>query len=136
MHSHDDALKHLTPDERLRSFVFTDPRQADNPIVFVNEVFLQLTGYDRGEVLGANCRFLQGTDTNPDTVQSIRDALAQVEPITADILNYRKDGSPFWNRLRIRPVIAGSGTLVNFVGIQNPIDVDQVRPEPVFGIAE
>lgn len=134
MISLDEAYRRVTEEERQRSFVITDPRQPDNPIVFVNEPFLRLTGYERSEVLGHNCRFLQGPDTDPETVNAIRDALRRAEAITVDILNYRKDGTTFWNRLRMRPVFADSGELEQFVGVQNPVAPESVRQNPLSGI--
>lgn len=93
----------------------TDPQQDDNPIVFVNASFLHLTGYDRAEVMGRNCRFLQGPDTDRTDVQRLRDAIAAREAIEVDLLNYRKDGAPFWNRLLASPVFNEDGDLSYFV---------------------
>ncbi len=87
--------------------IITDPRQADNPIIFANDAFLRLTGYARDEVMGRNCRFLQGPDTDPQAVARIREALAQDHDLAVDILNYRKDGSTFWNALYVSPVRNG-----------------------------
>jgi len=84
--------------------VIADVRSPGVPIVFVNEAFLKLTGYDRSEVIGRNCRFLQGPATNGDDIAKIRLALASASPIEIDLLNYKKDGTPFWNRLFIKPV--------------------------------
>ena len=91
--------------------VITDPSQPDNPIVFMNDAFTKLTGYSREEVMGRNCRFLQGPATNSDDVTRVRNAIARREPIEIDLLNYRKDGSNFWNRLLISPVFDETGTL-------------------------
>jgi PAS domain S-box-containing protein len=82
----------------------TDPTLPDNPLVFVNAAFLDMTGYAESEVLGRNCRFLQGSETDPEAVSRIRRALAAGEEITIDILNYRRDGSSFWNGLYICPI--------------------------------
>ena len=79
--------------------IVTDPLQSEDPIVFANGAFLDLTGYSEAEILGRNCRFLQGPRTDPETVQHIRDALATRQPFAAEILNYRRDGTPFWNCL-------------------------------------
>lgn len=84
--------------------LITDPRQPDNPIVFVNDAFARLTGYSREETLGRNCRFLQGPGTNLDDIAKVRKAIADREPIEIDLLNYRKDGTLFWNRLLVSPV--------------------------------
>lgn len=86
------------------AMLITDPRQPDNPIVFANEAFLRLTGYERDEVIGQNCRFLQGPDTDSAAVDSLRDAIANRTAVSTDILNYKKDGTPFWNALYISPV--------------------------------
>src|SRR3954462_3548076 len=84
--------------------VITDPRQDDNPIVFANQAFQKLTGYDVDEIVGHNCRFLQGPETNRGSVAAIAAALRAEEAISIDLLNYRKDGSHFWNALYISPV--------------------------------
>lgn len=96
----------------------TDPSRADNPIIFVNDAFLRLTGYGRDEVEGRNCRFLQGTGTDPAAAARIGRALSAGREIGLDILNYRKDGTPFWNALSISPVLRGSGELQYFVATQ------------------
>jgi PAS domain S-box-containing protein len=98
--------------------VITDPRQADNPIVFVNKAFQTLTGYEREEIIGRNCRFLQGPDTDPETVLAIRRAIEAGEDIQIDILNYRKDGSTFWNALFLSPVRGHDGEIQFFFASQ------------------
>lgn len=129
---HGDASKAalLTDDEREKSVVIADPALPDTPIIFASDEFERQTGYPPEEVLGRNCRFLQGPETDPRAIQAIRDALAARTKITIDILNYRKDGTEFWNRLRIRPVFDKKGELKYFVGSQNPIAVEDVRPYP------
>jgi PAS domain S-box-containing protein len=99
----------------------TDPRQPDNPIVFTNGAFLDLTGYQREHVLGRNCRFLQGPQTDRHAVDEIRRALAEQRAVALDILNYKADGTPFWNALFIGPVFDQDGTLLYFFSSQMDI---------------
>src|SRR5690606_1173209 len=95
-----------------------DPRQPDNPIVFANTAFLKLTGYERDEVIGRNCRFLQGAETDPATIDKLRNAIVNREDLHVDILNYRKDGTPFWNALFMSPVTNEAGELQFFFASQ------------------
>ncbi|MFC4930359.1 ATP-binding protein [Massilia sp. GCM10023247] len=103
----------------------TDPRQEDDPIVFVNNAFLDLTLYKEEQVIGRNCRFLQGPDTNPDTVREIREALAERRAVALDILNYKADGTPFWNGLYIGPIFDHNGELLYFFASQ--LDITERR---------
>ena len=98
--------------------IVTDPRQHDNPIVFANDAFLHLTGYTRLEVTGRNCRFLQGPETDPDAVDRIRKAVKDEADIKIDLLNYRKDGTTFYNALYVGPVRDESGKVVYFFASQ------------------
>jgi sigma-B regulation protein RsbU (phosphoserine phosphatase) len=98
-----------------------DARLPDRPLIYVNAGFERLTGYSRDEVLGRNCRFLQGAGTEADTVTELRNAIHEGREITVEILNYRKDGTPFWNRLAITPVEDGTGELTHFIGIQSDV---------------
>nr|AML77132.1 putative LOV domain-containing protein [Hafniomonas reticulata] len=109
-----------------RSFVLADPHLPDCPIVHASDQFLQMTGYSREEVIGRNCRFLQGPDTDPRDVQRIRDALKSPDPkpVTVSLLNYRKDGSPFWNCLHLAPMRDSSGTIMFIIGVQLDLSVD------------
>jgi PAS domain S-box-containing protein len=90
----------------------TDPHRSDNPLIFCNAAFEQLTGYAQDEILGRNCRFLQGDGTDPEVVAQIRRGLKAGEDIHQEVLNYRKDGTPFWNALFISPVVDSDGSLV------------------------
>ncbi len=105
--------------------VVTDPRKADNPIVFANAAFLETTGYALDEVLGRNCRFVQGPETDPGAVDAIRRALRARERVAVELVNYRKDGTPFWNALFISPVFGPDGELLHFFGSQ--LDVTRQR---------
>ncbi len=121
--------------------IVTDPAQPDNPIVFANAAFQQLTGYSREELMGQNCRLLQGPETNRDAVARVRAAVTAGEDVSVDVLNYRKDGSTFWNALYISPVRDEDGTIRYFfasqLDITNRIDAhsriarqkDQVEQE-------
>ncbi len=103
------------------SVLITDPNQLDNPIIYSNPAFSRMTGYQAEEVLGRNCRFLQGSGTNQQTIERIDACLARREEVNATVLNYRKDGKPFWNELKISPVFSEEGDLLYFVGIQRDI---------------
>lgn len=100
------------------AMVITDPRQADNPIVFANQAFQTLTGYPRDEIIGRNCRFLQGPDTDQVAIRSIREAVASGDDIKVDLLNYRKDGTTFWNALYLSPVRGEDGHIQFFFASQ------------------
>ena len=105
--------------------VVTDPRQPDNPIVLANKAFLDLTGYKAQEVIGRNCRFLQGEGTSAAAIANIRKAMREEREIDVEILNYRKDGSAFWNQLSLSPVHDDEGRLRYVFGSQ--IDVTELR---------
>ncbi|CAN7620838.1 PAS domain-containing protein [Devosia sp. LjRoot3] len=107
--------------------LITDPRQEDNPIVFVNDAFFRLTGYSRSETLGRNCRFLQGPGTNSVDVGRIRNSIERRVPIELELLNYRKDGSTFWNRLLISPVFNDDGQLTFFFASQFDVTPERDR---------
>lgn len=99
----------------------SDPWQEDNPITYVNEAFLELTGYTREEVVGYNCRFLQGEDREQEGVRRFRQLIEEQKEGRVLLRNYRKDGSLFWNEVSIAPVLADNGELVSFVGIQRDV---------------
>jgi PAS domain S-box-containing protein len=98
--------------------IVTDPNQDDNPIIFCNAAFQRLTGYSNDELLGRNCRLLQGPDTSRTTVDRIREAISAGRDISVDILNYKKDGSTFWNALFVSPVRDDDGSIVYFFASQ------------------
>lgn len=103
----------------------TDPRKEDNPIVFANNAFCELTGYELAEIIGNNCRFLQGSETEPESVRRVRDVLVNEEVATVEITNYRKDGSAFVNALQLGPIYCSEGRLVFYFGSQ--LDVTESR---------
>jgi PAS domain S-box-containing protein len=105
--------------ERTRMpMVITDPRQPDNPIVLANHSFLKLSGYSASEVIGRNCRFLQGPDTDPIAVAEIRAAVLTQRNVTVELLNYKKEGEPFWAQLYLSPIHDDEGNLIYFFGSQ------------------
>ena len=126
---HGDVAKAalLTKEEREQSVVITNPALPDNPMIFISDEFEKQTGYSPKEALGRNCRFLQGPETDPYAVDAMRRALETESEITIDILNYKKDGTTFWNRLRIRPLYGDDGNVMFYAGAQNPIDPSEVR---------
>jgi len=105
--------------------IVTDPHLPDNPIIFANPAFITMTGYAEDELLGRNCRFLQGPDTDADTVGDVRNAIAARREIAVEILNYKKSGASFWNALFISPVHDADGNLVYFFASQ--LDVSRRR---------
>nr|WP_246214689.1 GAF domain-containing SpoIIE family protein phosphatase [Modestobacter muralis] len=110
------------------AFTITDPRQEDDPLVWVNPSFSRISGYTYEESVGRNCRFLQGPATDRETIAQLRKALQEHQPVSTTLLNYRKDGTAFWNQLSITPVFDGEGELVSFVGVQSDV-TERVRVE-------
>ncbi|MEO0031411.1 MAG: hypothetical protein RIS94_1169 [Pseudomonadota bacterium] len=102
----------------LVAAVVSNPRLPDNPIVACNAAFETLTGYGPEEIIGRNCRFLRGSDTEPHLTAQLRDAIARRLPVMVEILNYRKDGTPFRNAVMIAPIFDAAGELEYFLGSQ------------------
>ena len=98
--------------------ILTDPDQSDNPIVYANERFCELTGYEKSEILGRNCRFMQGPETDPEQVAKMRNAIDNEEPVSTVLRNYRNDGGMFWNHVTIAPIRDENGDVSNWVGFQ------------------
>lgn len=98
--------------------LITDPQQPDNPIIFCNQAFATLTGYGVDELIGRNCRLLQGPETDRQAIDALREAIAAERDIAIDILNYRKDGSSFWNALFVSPVRDAAGDVIYFFASQ------------------
>lgn len=116
----DAAVKDRAMDAAPVGIVIADPHQDDNPLVYVNDTFEAITGHPADEIIGRNCRFLQGEGTDPAAVAAMREAIAAEEPVTVEVLNYRRDGEAFWNEVTIAPVYEDD-ELAHFVGFQSDV---------------
>ncbi len=101
--------------------LITDPQRPDNPIIYCNPSFEKLTGYERDEILGRNCRFLQGEDRDQEPLDELREAIREGRQSRVVLRNYRKDGSLFWNELTVSPLRDAAGRVTHFVGTQNDV---------------
>jgi len=108
-------------DEAPVGVAITDPTRPDNPMIYVNRRFCDMTGYDRETVVGRNCRFLQGPATEADATETLRSNIDANRPVSVELRNYRQDGRRFWNHLDVAPVCDESGAVVNFVGFQRDV---------------
>lgn len=120
--------------------VITNPRIADNPVIAANAAFCALTGYDKAEIIGRNCRFLAGEATEPWLTERIRESISSLKPSLCELLNYRKDGTPFRNAVLIAPIFDAAGDLAWFLGSQvevgagdNPLALRQQRARQLVG---
>lgn len=109
------------------SITIADMRHPGEPLIYVNEAFTTMTGYEPHEVIGHNCRFLQGKDTLHEDVQKIRDAIKKKQSVVVELKNYRKDGTAFVNRLSLVPIMAEAGVLTHYLGIQSDITEEKER---------
>ncbi len=123
------TLKDRALDVAAEGITIADARLPDRPLIYVNEGFQRMTGYAVDEVLGRNCRFLQGTSTDADATAEIRAALSGNRACVVEILNHRKDGTPFWNRLSITPVADAAGDITHFIGIQSDVTARRTAEE-------
>jgi PAS domain S-box-containing protein len=98
--------------------IVTDPKRNDNPVIFCNAAFEKMSGYKLEEIIGRNCRFLQGPETDSETIDQVRQAIRDRVEIAVEVLNYRKNGSTFWNALFVSPVFSDTGELLYFFGSQ------------------
>lgn len=112
----------------INSIIITECTKPDNPIVYMNPAFEKLTGYSAEDVIGSNCRFLQGEDTDPKSVDKIRTAIQAGTSCEVTLLNYRKDKTPFWNKLYVAPLKNTNGVVTHFIGIQHDV-TEQVSIE-------
>jgi PAS domain S-box-containing protein len=114
-------------DEAPVGITITDPERPDNPMVYVNDRFVEMIGYGRDESIGVNCRLLQGPDTDDEPVSRLREAVDAEEPVSVELLNYRKDGTSFWNRVSIAPIRDADGRVTEWVGFQEDITAFKER---------
>ena len=110
--------------------VISNPRLADNPIVECNSAFVALTGYRREEIVGRNCRFLSGPDTEPWLTEAIRSGVRGMRPVIVEILNYKKDGTRFRNAVMVAPIFGVDGTLEFFLGSQMEVEENKGEEAP------
>jgi len=121
-------LQQLAMETSVNGIIITDPKIDGNPITYINQGFLKLTGYEKSEVLGRNCKFLQGSGTDAKAVKQISDAVRRGVACRTTLLNYRKNGEPFWNDLQITPVFDAIGNVTHFVGVQHDV-TEQMRAQ-------
>lgn len=135
-----DISKRKTAERQLRiikqgieassnGVIITDACKDDLPIIYANPAFERLTGYQNEEVLGYNCRFLQGPDTDLETIREVREGIRDARQVQAVLRNYRKDGTPFWNELKVAPVHDEDGQLTHFIGEQHDITTQRDHEE-------
>ena len=105
-------------DGSVNGITLSDPDKEDNPIVYANKAFEQITGYSNEETVGRNCRFLQGQERDQVELQLIRDAIKNANPVEVTLKNFRKNGELFYNRLSITPLFDNEGHLIYFLGVQ------------------
>ncbi|MCH8503579.1 MAG: PAS domain-containing protein [Ectothiorhodospiraceae bacterium] len=108
-------------DAATTGILISDATEPDLPIVYTNPAFTRISGHGADEVRGRNCRFLQGSETAPESLERIRQALREQRAVSVLLLNYRKDGKPFWNELSIFPIFDDTDALTHFVGIQEDV---------------
>lgn len=101
--------------------IITDPNQEDNPIIYANHGFYEMTGYTPEEIIGRNCRFLQGTETDPNEVAKLKKAIQSRESVTVELLNYKKNGRAFWNNLSVDFIDSEEDDKTYFIGVQKDV---------------
>ncbi len=115
-------------DTCVNGITLSDPDQEDNPIIYANEMFELMTGYSQEEIIGHNCRFLQGEERDQEGLEKVRAAIKEKTSATVTLRNYRKNGEMFYNRFTIRPLFDREGHLIYFLGLQYDV-TNQVQAE-------
>lgn len=135
----DLALRDRAIASTSEGICITDPHQPDNPVIYVNAGFERITGYSASEVLGRNCRFLQGQDTDQATLEKLRMAIRQEQECVVELLNYRKDGASFWNRFAITPVRNAQAQVTHYIGVLSDIserkEMERLKDELVSTVS-
>ena len=108
-------------DTCVNGITLSDPDQPDNPIVFANKVFEDMTGYEQDEIIGRNCRFLHGDDRDQPGLETIREAMQTHSRVEVVLRNYRKNGELFHNQLTVQPLLDENGQLLYYLGVQYDI---------------
>ena len=122
-------LKERAMDEASVGIQITDATRADNPLIYVNEGFERITGYTAAEAVGRNPRFLQTDDVDPEQVATLRNAISAEEPVSLELRNARRDGTPYWSRVSVTPVTDEAGTVRNYIGIQQDVTARRERSQ-------
>ncbi|MGE0684922.1 MAG: PAS domain S-box protein, partial [Candidatus Binatia bacterium] len=135
----DLALRDRAIASTSEGLCITDPHKPDNPVIYVNAGFERITGYSAVEVLGRNCRFLQGPGTDPTALEKLRAAMREEQECVVELLNYRKDGAPFWNRFSITPVRNAQAQVTHYIGVLSDIserkEMDRLKDELVSTVS-
>ncbi len=111
--------------------VISNPRLPDNPIIACNDAFVELTGYAREEIIGRNCRFLRGAGTEPEKALVLREGIWRHQPVMVEILNYKKDGTPFRNAVMVAPIFDAAGEVEYYLGSQVEMGDDQAHANDI-----
>jgi phosphoserine phosphatase RsbU/P len=125
-------LKNRALASSAEGITIADAGLPDNPLIYANAGFEKLTGFSAAEVIGRNCRFLQGPGTDPESVAILRTAIRERRAVTVTLLNYRKNGTPFWNRLSITPVHDAAGTVTHFIGVQSDVTEEKLAKDALL----
>jgi PAS domain S-box-containing protein len=123
-------------DTCVNGVTLSDPDLEDSPIVYANKAFEDMCGYEPDEIVGRNCRFLQGTDREQPELDRLRVAIKKAEPIEVTLRNYRKDGELFYNRLVVKPLFDDRGNVVYFLGVQYDITEQVDAQEEIKALSE
>ncbi|MFQ3293515.1 MAG: PAS domain S-box-containing protein [Halobacteriales archaeon] len=128
-------LKNRAIDEASIGITLTDPNRDDNPLIYVNEGFERITGYDEASLLGENCRLLQGEDTDPEAVAELAAAIDEERSATVELKNYREDGTAFWNEITVTPIKNDEGVTTHFLGFQQDVSERKRRERDLETVA-